>query len=122
MLIRIAILIAALFLFLAPLDVVVSLFVANQLQADLLRLVAAVTVGWAAAEIWAFWRGEQVSRQWQLAGLAGVVLLAMSLVMQNPTLTFFSFPLMVGSTLSALMALAESWRETVIARRSSGSG
>ncbi len=121
MLSRVGVGVAAVLLFVAPADMLLELFVADQLQVDLVRLVAGVALGWALLEAWAVWREIPIRQPWSLIGLAGVAMLAFGLVASMPTLIFFSFPLLVGSVLSTSLGLAESWRTAILAQ-GSGAG
>lgn len=105
---------AAVLVLIAPQDALVRVFFADDLQADLLRVVAAVTVLWSVAEARALWRGIGSSPVWHTAGWVGLGFLGFSLLTSYPTALFFSFPLLVGATLSTAMLLAESWRGTVL--------
>jgi hypothetical protein len=104
---------AAMVLF-APRDALITLFFAEEIQTELLRVVAAVTVLWSAVETRALWRGIGSSPVWRATGWIGLALLGVALLTSYPTALFFSFPLLVGATLSTAMVLAESWRETVL--------
>ena len=106
----------ALFLLLIPEDVFAELFLTDRVQVDFARLVAGVATIWAVGEAWTHWRGIPVSKAWSLVGITGVATFAFSLVASMPTLVFFSFPMLVGSTLSTLMEVAESWRTVVLTR------
>lgn len=107
---------AALLVLFAPQDALLRLFFADALQAELLRLVAAVMVGWSIIETRAVWRGLRNTATWRAVGWIGLGLLVFALLTSYPTALFFSFPLIVGATLSTAMLLAESWREAVMSR------
>ena len=114
--VRAAILISAVFIFLAPSDVLLTLFVSNLIEVEFLRLVVCFAAVWAGVEMRAQWRGVPISRQWQAIGWLGIALLLASLLLRNPILTFFALPLLAGSSLNTAASLVMSWGGTILDR------
>lgn len=107
--------VAAVLVVVAPADTLSALFPADDFAAELLRIVAAVTIVWSLLESRATWRSLERTPTWRVAGWVGLTLLVLALLLSYPTALFFSFPLIVGASLSTAMTLAESWRESVLA-------